>query len=350
MRVAVYRSFDDLPVDLRPGLSYPSQPDFQLSLGWFRLLFDTSLNGTLTPRIYVATGTSGELRGALFCGVSRARHLTSMTNFYTLEYGASRDPAVLAEILRHVAAERPRWHSVRLHLLRTDSGEAGTACAELERSGYSVRRFFQYENWFTAPGPTFEAYFAARPSQVRNTITRKQRKLERTSRVLIRIVRGDSPELEPTLRDWIRIYESSWKRPEPYPEFIPRLAAECARLGILRLGVLFVDDVPAAGQLWIASGSRAIIYKLAYDERYRDLGVGSILSREMFRVAIDEDRVAEIDYGLGSEPYKKDWMSAARELVGLVAHNRRTVPGATALAIEALRGVVKRVRGSGRRP
>lgn len=353
MPVVVYRSFDELPAEVRRGLSYPSQPCFQRSLDWFRLLFESSLTGTLVPRIYVATGPTGELRGALFCGVARSRHLTSMTNFYTLEYGASygsTDQAVLAEILRHVATERPRWDSVRLHLLRVESEELAAAHAELEQSGYSVQRFFQYENWYAAPDSTFEAYFAARPSQVRNTIKRKQRKLERTARVEMRIVRGQSSQLEPTLSDWIRIYENSWKQPEPFPEFIPRLAAECARLGILRLGVLYVDDTPTAGQLWISAGSRSIIYKLAYDERYRDLGVGSILSREMFRIAIDEDRAREIDYGVGSEPYKKDWMSNTRRLVGLLAHNRCTIGGRAAIFVDGLRRLVKRVvRGSDQR-
>jgi ribosomal protein S18 acetylase RimI-like enzyme len=342
MRVSVYHSFDDLPTEVRHGLSYPSQPDFQRSLGWYELLFETSLRQTFVPRIYVATGESGQLSGALFCGTTRPRHLTSLTNYYALEYGAP--PAAMAAILRHVAAERPRWHSVRLHLLRADAEDTAAAQSELERAGFAVERFFQYENWFTVPDATFEAYFAARPSQVRNTITRKQRKLERTSRVEMRILRGESPELEPTVHDWIGIYESSWKRPEPFPEFIPRLAAECARLGILRLGVLYVDGTPAAGQLWIVAGPRAIIYKLAYDERYREQGVGSILSREMFRLAIDEDRVREIDYGVGSEPYKKDWMSEARTRIGLVAHNRRTVPGAAAVLSDGLRRIVKRAR------
>jgi len=355
MNVRVYRSFDDIPRELRPRLCYPAQSNFLLSLDWFSLLFETSLRATLAPRIYVAHETTGEPLGALFCGADAAsgsRRLTSMTNFYTLEYSSSvvRPDAALSpigEILRHIAVERPRWHSIRLHLMREDAPETRHATEQLERAGYGVRPFFQYENWYTAArGMTFRDYFEARPSQVRNTITRKQKKLEQTTRVEIRIVRSESPELERVLRDWIRIYESSWKRPEPFPEFIPALVATCARLGILRLGVLYVDDVPSAGQLWITAGSKTIIYKLAYDEQYRDRGVGSILSKEMFRVAIDEDKVHEIDYGVGSESYKSDWMSDVRRLVGLEAHNRWTLPGLAALGLDALQRAARRIRAS----
>ena len=70
-----------------------------------------------------------------------------------------------------------------------------------------------------------------------------------------------------------------------------------------------------------------LIYKLAYKDSLRDYSVGSILSLEMFRQAIDEDRVEEIDYGVGSEPYKRDWMEDRRRLYGLVAFNLRTPSG-----------------------
>src|SRR5438132_2726210 len=121
------------------------------------------------------------------------------------------------------------------------------------------------------------------------------------------MARHESDDIQPLLRDFITVYNCSWKRPEPFPEFIPMLVAECAKLGILRLGMLYVDEKPAAGQLWINTDKKTTIYKLAYDEEYRASGVGSILSREMFRVAIDEDHADEIDYGIGSEPYKREW-------------------------------------------
>jgi GNAT acetyltransferase-like protein len=344
MRVSVYTSFDVLPDGVRRSLSYPSQPNFQRSVDWFCLLFDTSLDGTVAPRIYVAFDAKAEPVGALFCGAV-GRRLTSLTNFYSLEFGCSNPP--LDEILRYVAAERPRWHAIHFDRLHEGSTETRCAIEALEQVRYAVQPHFQYENWFERPrhGETFQDYFARRPSQVRHTITRKRKKLEREARVEIRVLREESPDLDRVLGDWIRIYQSSWKRPEPFPKFIPGLVRACARLGILRLGVLYVDDVPAAGQLWITEAERTIIYKLAYDEGYRERGVGSILSHEMFRIAIDEDRVREIDYGVGSESYKKDWMSEVRRLVGLEAHSVRTLRGLAAVGVSGLARIARRTRG-----
>ncbi|OYT68433.1 MAG: GNAT family N-acetyltransferase, partial [Chloracidobacterium sp. CP2_5A] len=116
------------------------------------------------------------------------------------------------------------------------------------------------------------------------TVARRERKLRRERAVEIRVVRNAGPELDRAVADFVSVYNSSWKQPEPFPAFIPSLAAAAARAGVLRLGVLRVDDQPAAAQLWITTARRAVIYKLAYDERFKEFSVGSILSAELFRV------------------------------------------------------------------
>lgn len=354
MHVRVYTSFQEVAGEVRGRLSYPTQPNFFLSLDWFSLLFETSLRETLAPRIYVPLNGQGEPLGALFCGVARGgagRRLLSLTNFYTLEYSPSvvQDQpdrqTTIGLIVAYIAAERPRWHSIRLTFLKASASETRSTLDQLRAVGFGVYPFFQYENWyFTANGETFQAYFSERPSQVRNTIVRKQKKLEKTAGFVIKVVSHESVQLEGAIRDFITVYNSSWKEPEPFPNFIPTLATICARLGILRLGVLYVAGKPTAGQLWITTQGRAIIYKLAYDEEYRDLGVGSVLSREMFRVAIDEDHVEEIDYGVGSEPYKRDWMASVRDVEGFAAFNQRSLVGILLSSMEAARTAMRRGR------
>jgi CelD/BcsL family acetyltransferase involved in cellulose biosynthesis len=108
------------------------------------------------------------------------------------------------------------------------------------------------------------------------------------------------------------------------------------------LGILYVDGAPAASQLWITTAKKALIYKLAYNDSWRDYSVGSILSLEMFRQAIDQDRVEEIDYGVGSEPYKKDWMEDKRRLYGLAAFNLRTASGLVRAGVEKAKLALRR--------
>lgn len=358
MVVRVFTSFGELPADVRQALSHPAQPNFFVSLDWFEVLYQTSLQATLEPRIYVLFDDARQqVQCALFCGRDKARAgrvLVSLGNFYTQEYlpsfpheGVQRRDAI-AQLARFIAAERPRWDSVRLGLVKTDAPEFAWLLEALRDQGFGIETFFQYENWHlpVAAGTSFAGYFAERPSQLRNTITRRQKKLEKAHKFEIRLARGHDSDSDfaALARDFVAIYEASWKNPEPFPEFIPSLVARCAALGILRLGVLYVEGQPAASQLWVTAGGKTLIYKLAYDERYAEFGVGSILSKELFRIAIDEDRVREIDYGVGSEPYKKDWMLAARRLEGIEAHNRRSLRGLVQLSLAGARRQARRVR------
>jgi hypothetical protein len=354
--VRVFTSFADLPAEVRQALSHPAQPNFFVSLDWFEVLFETSLQATVEPRIYVLFDDARQqVQCALFCGrdkVRPGRALVSLGNFYTQEYLPSfpresvgrRD--AIAQLVRFIAAERPRWDTLRLGLVKTDAPEFAWLLEALRDQGFGTETFFQYDNWHlpVAAGTSFAGYFAERPSQLRNTITRRQKKLEKAHKFEIRLARGQDSDFAVLARDFVAIYEASWKNPEPFPEFIPSLVARCAALGILRLGVLYVDGQPAASQLWVTAGGKTLIYKLAYDERYAEFGVGSILSRELFRVAIDEDRVGEIDYGVGSEPYKRDWMLAARRLEGIEAHNRRSLRGLAQLSLAGARRLAKRAR------
>lgn len=334
MTIRVFTAITDLPEAVRRQLSYPVEPEFFLSLDWFELLFETCLSATHRMRVYVSLDGNNRVRCSLFCGVPNdsCRTLVSLTNFYSLHFGPGfplrvHDPQAWAALADYIAGERPRWDSLSLTML--PDGDVSTSVVEvLAHRRFATKRYFQYENWY-APigGASFEAYFAQRPSQLRNTVTRKQKKLEKQHKLELLFAKPGSSGHERLVTDFVAIYGASWKQPEPFPEFIPALAGRCFELGILRLGVLYVDGEAAAAQLWITTGKKALIYKLAYDEKFGQHGVGSVLSKELFRMAIDEDQVDEIDYGVGSEPYKKDWMTEVRQIRGLEAYNARSPKG-----------------------
>jgi len=165
------------------------------------------------------------------------------------------------------------------------------------------------------------------PSSIRNTVIRKSKKLESSGRARIEIVTG--PEgLEAAVAAYEEVYSASWKIPEPYPLFIRGLIRTCAEMGWLRLGLAYIDDAPAAAQLWIVNGGTASIYKLAYDERFSQLSIGSVLTARLMEHVIEVDKVREVDYLTGDDPYKRDWMSHRRERWGIIAFNPRTMNGA----------------------
>jgi hypothetical protein len=315
--------FDTL--DLSPRFRYARGDEFFRSLEWFNCLSATAVSNQ--PRVYDTGDT------ALVCCRSGSS-LQSLTNFYTPEFGPLGDGR-LDGIAERIAADRPV--SVQLRFLREPLARA--LADALKSVGFFVRPYFMYDNWYVRlQGRDFETYLKGRPSQVVNTIRRRRKKLAQAHRHEI-VLSHDAERI----RHFVEVYESSWKRPEPYPAFIPALARTCASLGILRLGTLYVDAEPAASQLWITTAKKALIYKLAYKDRFRDFSVGSILSFELFRQAINEDGVEEIDYGVGSEPYKKDWMEDKRRLYGLVAYNLRTASGLALAGLEKAKLVLRHI-------
>jgi hypothetical protein len=350
MKVSVVDSFADLAPSFRRRACFPAIPEFFLSLDWFELLFEHGLPPGHAPRIYIASDDRGDPQGALYCyHDAGCRSLFSLTSFYTMVYGpvimsaAADAGAIIRALIAHIASERPRWHTVELRFLRPDTPTFPELVDALGEHRFAGHRFFQYENWFApVEGARFAEYFAARPSQLRNTIRRRAKKAEQQHRVDIRLLTQPSADLEDIISAYMRVYESSWKRPEPFPEFMPALIRRCAALGILRLGEVRLDGIPAAAQVWINSCDRAVIYKLAYDERYKDLSVGSILSTRLFERVLDGDRVTELDYGVGSESYKRDWMTKVRPIEGLRAFNLATTTGWVQATIEAARRLVRR--------
>ena len=87
--------------------------------------------------------------------------------------------------------------------------------------------------------------------------------------------------------------------------------------GLLRLAVLYVGPRPIAAQIWIVANNTASIYRLAYDEKWKQYSPGSILTKHLMQHVIEIDKVREIDFLIGNERYKQDWMTKRYELSGV---------------------------------
>ena len=132
---------------------------------------------------------------------------------------------------------------------------------------------------------------------------------------------GGGAGLEPAIAAYEAVYGASWKEPEPYPAFNPALIRQAARDGTLRLAVLRVDGRPAAVQVWVVADGCATVLKLAHDEAFKPLSPGTVLTAMMIRSLLDEERVEELDFGRGDDPYKAAWTTQRRQRIGLLAMN-----------------------------
>lgn len=298
---------------------------------WFDLIERTCFNGLPGKTLDISAGNGGASR-------LRLRHqpawwdgtIAGLSNFYTplLAPTGCPDqwPEVAVELVRRLR-QCKGWTELRLQPLEQDAIWITRLSEELRQAGFKHDRYFCFGNWYaTVSGEVAQAFLERTlPSQLRNTISRAEQRLMRRGALEIEVRADgfDEETLDQCITDFQSVYGHSWKRSEPFPEFIPELFRVGARSGWLRFGCLRLNGKPIASQIWLTHNSVASIYKLAYDSEYARFSPGSVLSREMFRHAIDVDRVREIDYLVGDDPYKKNWMTHRRSRIGLVVFNHR---------------------------
>ena len=272
----------------------------------------------------------------------------SLANYYSALWAPALDPAAtaaqLAELLRHLA----RWHAPvhSLHFAPMDPGSRAwhTLRAALRLAGLASWDFLAFGNWYLRVDSDWAGYLAARPGELRNTLRRSEKRLLKAG-AHVEIVTGGH-RLAAATRAYEQVYAASWKQAEPHPGFMPGLIRCCAEQGWLRLGVVWLQGQPIAAQVWMVAHGKAAIYKLAYDEAFKALGSGTVLTARLMRYVMEVDGVAEVDYLMGDDPYKRNWMSHRRERRGLRAYNPRTLAGLAGAAREGLAGLLRPWRRS----
>ena len=334
-----------LPIDLKRQVEQLSTSNIFLCPEWFDLLSRHCVQQPDHAQIYhYGIGEESAILPVILQGKRRG-YARSLTNFYTpFFYPLFSSDRALAMLCEQMFIERG------IEKLDLEPLPGGARLEALEQAlgqvGYAVFPYFRFGNWFMhTKGRSFEDYYRDRSGQLKNTIKRKRQKLTHRYGFKHQIF-TDEADQEAAKRVYWQVYNKSWKQKEPFPAFISGLIDLAAAKGWMRLAVLYAGDEPIAVQLWLVAGGVASIYKLAYDERFREFSPGSVLSYEMFRHVIDHDRVTEIDYLVGDEPYKKDWMEARRERWGLVAFNQGTLMGRSLAAIERIKRVLRPVRAS----
>lgn len=268
---------------------------------------------------------------------SRGEPLSALSNYYSCLYGPQGDASTVSPAHWLAAAlamkQLPGGTVVRLQPLDTAADWLPQLEDALRAAGYHTDRFFAFGNWYQPVHVGgFEAYWPARPSALRHSVERGRRRLDKAGAWRIDIHSQASDALEDAIAAYEAVYAKSWKTPEPCPTFMPGLIRLAARLGWLRLGVLWLNGEPLAAQLWLVSHGKANIYKLAYVQGFEKLSAGSVLTTALMQHSMDVDGVAEVDYLSGDDAYKADWMAARRERVGLVAFDKRSVWGVACAA------------------
>ena len=185
-----------------------------------------------------------------------------------------------------------------------EDGSASLLEATFRDAGWLVFREACDENHvLPVGGRSFAQYWSGRPGRMRTTLKRKGKRVEVTI--------ADHFD-EAIWEHYKAIYRDSWKPKEERTDILEAFARAEGAAGRIRLGIAHAGGVPVAAQFWTVENGTAYIHKLAHSEAAKDLSAGTTLSAALFRHVIDVDRVSLIDFGTGSDAYKRDWMEEVR--------------------------------------
>lgn len=350
-QVELFETPADVPGDFDAVFAHDGGPNLFCSRAWFETLAAQGLEPGVQPRLYGLRDGTGKpvllLPAATSHPPGRTRTLESLSNYYTMLYAPLVRPglsdaeidAAMASLCGYLHSERPRWDAIHLKPLAGNDPVTQQLALALSRAGFFTFFYPRSKNWFVGTeGLSPDDYLTERPSSLRNTIKRQQRKAEESGALEFRVF-IDSEALVEGMAAYESVYAKSWKQPEPNPAFMPALARLCAEQAVLRLGILYTDGQPAAGQLWINQSGQATIYKLAHDPTFDSISIGTILTKKMMEWSLENDRPTEIDYGLGDEAYKQNWMTQSRTRAGLIAYRRGSLAG----ILGAVRELIRRI-------
>lgn len=339
-----YPSFAELPKDC----AWLQDCGFFYRPQWFEILQRSLFAETDILRIYtVADTASGHtlllapLRHTLLdsaaTGADTLAALSHPENFAEtplLFHPAATDrQALLAVLFRHLQTNpggtaNRRCDALRLWPLAEGSELEQSLMSALQQAGFRCQRYANsYNRYEATAGLDYTDYFAARSANLRYSVRRRQRALEKTGQLSLELYTTPD-QLQQILADYIAVSMNSWKRPETmFNKEIQDMMRLAAELGCLRLGLLRLGAQAAAVQFWLVDRGIAHCVRLAYREEYKHLAVGVVLTNFMITQALDRDRAASIDFGFGVEDYKGGWMKQARDYYGVMAFNPATAAG-----------------------
>jgi CelD/BcsL family acetyltransferase involved in cellulose biosynthesis len=325
----------------KPLLEEVGARDFFLSIGWFLNLERTIVSDSESVLVYgvQSTDIEGHPHGLLPLWRRKSgklfapRILQSLTNYYTPFFSPilSQDTEELNEVIGALVSalwdDRNLFDALELRCMDPESVTYALLVQAFQQAGLVVQTYFHFGNWYLeVNGRSYAEYLLSLSSVLKKNIPYQTRRLERTHKVDIRLITG-KVGLEQALDDYEKVYNASWRDPEGYPAFVRGLAEMAIETGSLRLVLLYVDGVPAAVQFWLVHHGIASIYKIAYDNRYAKLSLGTVLTAHMMGHMLDIEKIKAVDYLSGDDAYKKEWMSHRRERWGILAINPCSIRG-----------------------
>ena len=292
--------------------------------GWFDTLAATTLKPGERAVMAVLNAVDGGAEAGLPLIEQRGGALRALTAPYTTRYSPPLGNPDAAESLgrglRLLVPNRLTLDALDPADLAITALLRGIRAGGLLAAGY--RNFANWHDRFA----DFDSYWSERPSELKEVVRRKAKRLERDGRLRFSCF-TDVADMPGATAIYETIYAQSWKEPEPDPAFIGTMLRALAADGITRVGIAHIDGVAVAAQIWLVRHRHATIFKLAHISGQDKNSPGTLLSHWLMRRLAEIDAIETIDFGRGNDPYKQQWMKLCRDRTGLLIANPRTLGG-----------------------
>jgi CelD/BcsL family acetyltransferase involved in cellulose biosynthesis len=176
------------------------------------------------------------------------------------------------------------------------------------------------------PGETFEDFL--RGSSRRDNYRRRRKQLEKQPGFSVECIE-DPVELAQPFSEFLRLHAMRWSGEggsdgivgDEVEAFHRDATALLAERGKLRLFVLRAGGKAVASLYALRHRDTLSYYQAGRDPEWQNMSVGLVMLVETFKRAIEEGATT-YDFLRGEEPYKAEWKSGQREIVGLRIYPR----------------------------
>ncbi len=348
LELLCFDSITKLPAKIKNALSQNDKTSFFNGYNWYELLEKYALPENHSVKIFVLQDSFNMAPLMVYPILVKQNKTiigmgTVLSNFSTL-YGIEFTPIYLKDDLNgntllscffsKLKADTS-WDMLNIGLLydgpdskaHMDGTSFQTHLSACKKNFSLVDKYYHSMNWVVQiKKGSFANYLEGRPRKLQNTLRRKKKKLDKNTSSEI-VIYDDIENIEKAIEHYQEIYQSSWKEVEYSPDFINNFIRKTAQLKILRLGILYINGKPASFVKMLLCDRKAIIYKLAYSPVYNSFSPGSILLCEMIKHVTTKDNIEYIDFGIGDDPFKKDWMHIKSPVFGIIVFNKKSFFG-----------------------
>ncbi len=337
IEIHVYEQMQTVPDEIQAlwqhgkGGQNEAQPDFDSSYEWYKELLLSALKPGASPIIITAQENGNIVILPLQIYYRKfKRYIGALTTVYSHNYlpiviGEQTNCHKLIQSCMKHAIENFQPFIIDLEPLDPSNKLIKPLFQEIN-SWMITDTYFRFGNWIHTDIQSFEQYKNSLQSQLKNTIERRQKKLDKNHVWEIKVY-TKIDEIEPAYEEYKYLYKLRWKKDEGNKQFFDAIVLDMAEKENIRLGILYIDNKPAAAQIWFSINKTASIFKLAYDEKYKQFSPGTLLTYKLAEYCITQDKVNKLDFLSGDDYYKRQWMNKRDEKWGIIAFNQRSAYG-----------------------